>query len=164
MALSDRDLQQFIAQRGIEAELVYPGKPTPTVPDAAEALGVETRQIIKSLVFIANDEPHLVIAAGEARISHKRLKDALGVSRRQLRMAKPSEALDITGFEVGAMPPFGHQRGLEVLVDSSSLPLHDQGSVLYGGGGSREAMLRLTLGTLLQVTQARGVPLTETEE
>jgi prolyl-tRNA editing enzyme YbaK/EbsC (Cys-tRNA(Pro) deacylase) len=157
MTLSDSDLGRFLLANNINAELVYPNAPTPTVPAAAKALDVPVSSIVKSLIFLGNEQPQVVIAAGESRISYKRLRDVLGVSRRKLRMASPEEALALTGFEVGAMPPFGHLQTLPTLVDSLTV----QGELLYGGGGTKAAMLKLSLATLLEVTGARCLPLTQ---
>ena len=48
----------LIADGAIDAEIIAPGVPTPTVPDAARALGVMDRQIVKSLLFAAKDVEH----------------------------------------------------------------------------------------------------------
>ncbi len=159
IGLDDTDLSAFIAEHGVAAELCYPGVPTPTVPDAARALGVEPDAIIKSLVFETQGAPCLVIAAGEVRIAYKMLADALSVSRRQLRLVAPEAALEITGFPVGAMPPFGHHQPLPTFVDSRSVP---RGATVYGGGGTRNALLRVEVDTLLRVTAAQYLPLTAT--
>lgn len=156
--LTDTDLQTFITQHAIPARLIYPGAPTPTVPDAAKALGVNSVQILKSLVFIFDETPHLIIAAGESRIDYKKLAEATGLSRKKIRMASPTEALEISGFEVGAMPPFGHKQVLSTLLDhNSASTTYD---IYYGGGGSQSALLELNLQTLTMVTQARVLPLT----
>jgi prolyl-tRNA editing enzyme YbaK/EbsC (Cys-tRNA(Pro) deacylase) len=157
--LTDKELQQWITERAIAAKLVYPGVPTPTVPDAARALGVKSEQILKSLVFLVDAEPHLVVAAGEARISYKKLADQLGLSRRKVKMATPEGALQISGFEVGAMPPLGHKQPLPTFLDGDSV--HGEYAVYYGGGGTKDALLELSLETLLEVTKATVVPLTE---
>jgi prolyl-tRNA editing enzyme YbaK/EbsC (Cys-tRNA(Pro) deacylase) len=159
LMLTDRELQQWLTERAVAAKLVYPGVPTPTVPDAANALGVKSEQIMKSLVFLLDGVPHLVIAAGEARISYKKLADVLGISRRKVKMATPEGALEISGFEVGAMPPFGHKQPLPTFVDSDSV--RGDYAVYYGGGGTKAALLEFSLATLLEVTQATVVPLTE---
>jgi prolyl-tRNA editing enzyme YbaK/EbsC (Cys-tRNA(Pro) deacylase) len=159
--LTDNDLQTWLTQRAVPAKLVYPGVPTPTVPDAANALGVETEQIIKSLVFLCEGSPQLVIAAGEARISYKKVAEYLGMSRRKVKLATPEQALELSGFPVGAMPPFGHKDVLKTFVDGDSL--RGDYAVYYGGGGTKAALLELTLATLLEVTRAAVVPLTERE-
>lgn len=160
---NDQDLARFIDEHGLEATLVYPDRPTPTVAEAALALGVSPQEIIKSLVFMAKGEPLLVIAAGEARVSYRRLRETLGVSRRKLRLASSDEAHSLTGFEVGAMPPFGHLTPLPTFIDSLSVPDQD-GKVLYGGGGTKAAMLRLSVATLRRVTRGHWVPLTAADE
>jgi prolyl-tRNA editing enzyme YbaK/EbsC (Cys-tRNA(Pro) deacylase) len=158
MPLGAEDLQAWIETRGVRARLVVPGVPTPTVPAAAAALGVEPSAILKSLVFLVEGEPRLVVAAGEDRVPYPALARAFGVSRRAIRLADADEALAITGFVVGAMPPFGHRRALETVIDRDRvLP----GRVVYGGGGSREALLEITTEELLAVTGARTVPLAE---
>lgn len=154
---TDRNLAAYLSEAGLDAELVRPGVPTPTVPQAARALGVEPARILKSLVFQANGSPMLVIAAGEARVRMRLLTRALGLSRRAVRLATPGETLAVTGYPVGAMPPFGHARALPTLVDSVSVPA--EGAV-YGGGGADDVMLRLDARTLLRATRARTLPLT----
>ena len=59
--LTGKDLQSFIDQNQIEAEILPTEEDTPTVPDAARALGVEEEQIIKSLVFLVDGQPALVV-------------------------------------------------------------------------------------------------------
>jgi prolyl-tRNA editing enzyme YbaK/EbsC (Cys-tRNA(Pro) deacylase) len=156
--MTDEHLKAFITTQGIAAELVYAAAPTPTVSAAAQALDVPAERIVKSLVFIADGVPVLVVAAGESRISHRRLRDVLGVARKRLRMATAQEALTITGFEVGAMPPFGHGEPLPTLLDS--LTVTPEAKVLFGGGGTKTAMLKVDYDTLVNVTQARCLPLT----
>ncbi|MEJ2287550.1 MAG: YbaK/EbsC family protein [Deinococcales bacterium] len=175
--LSDRDLAAYLHAHGVSAELVRPGVPTPTVPEAARALGVGPEAIVKSLVFeiagqragdAANNgsavdavedgrQPLLVIAAGEARVRMPALARALGTSRRALRLASPERTLELTGYAVGSMPPFGHRRVLPTLVDSLSVPTE---GVVFAGGGGRDVLLRVPVDTLLGLTRARRLPLT----
>ena len=155
--MTDTDLQTFITQHSIAAKLVYPGVPTPTVPDAAKALGIDSAQIIKSLVFLFDEAPHLIIAAGETRIDYKKLAEVAGLSRRKIKMPSPEEALDISGFEVGAMPPFGHKQALTTLIDANSVTSTYS---IYYGGGTKSALLEFSLPTLLEVTKAQVLPLT----
>jgi len=155
--LTDKNIQDFITANSIAGNLVYSEEETPTVADSARMLGVQPEQIVKSLVFLAAGVPQLVIAAGEVRVSEKRLRDVMEVSRKKLRMARPDEVLEITGFPVGAMPPFGHKEKLTTWIDSFSVP--DDAEQLFGGGGTRSAMLELSSQTLLNVTQGKYLPL-----
>ena len=79
--MNSTDLQYYIDQHHIEATILPLNGHTPTVSDAAHELQVETDQIIKSLVFILNDEPLLVINNGLARVDRRKLAVFLQVDR-----------------------------------------------------------------------------------
>jgi prolyl-tRNA editing enzyme YbaK/EbsC (Cys-tRNA(Pro) deacylase) len=155
--LHQTDLQCFIDAHGIEAVILPMGTHTPTVAEAARALSVETEQIIKSLVFVTPESPVLVINNGLARVDRKKLAAGLGLGRKRVKFATAEQALALTGFLVGAMPPFGHARPLRTLVD----PSVTNWEVVYGGGGEIDAMMRLTSRELLRVTGAEVVAVSE---
>lgn len=146
--LSSTDLQHFIDTHGIAATILSLAEHTPTVPAAARVLGVEPEQIIKSLVFLVKEEPLLVINNGLARVDRRKVADALGVGKKQIKFASAAEALDITGYIVGSMPPFGHRQKLRTFVDRAVVRFE----TIFGGGGDINAMLRLTPAELLRVT------------
>jgi len=158
-ALGPDDLLAWCAERGVPARLLRPGVPTPTVPEAAAAVGVRPDQVLKSLVLFVDGEPCLVIAAGPDRLSYPRMAAAFGTSRRRVRMASADEALSLTGYVVGAMPPFGHRRALPTWVDRDRVP---PGRLVVAGGGARDALLELQTDDLLRATAARAAPLTDT--
>ena len=149
--LTEADLEAFCRERGLAARLHRLDVPTPTVPDAAAAVGTEPGRIVKSLVFLA---------AGESRVAYPLLAGALEISRKRLRFATAEEALAITGYRVGAMPPFGHRTPLPTLVDA--LPVPESGTVFAGGGGV-SALLELDAADLGTVTGARRVALSRGE-
>lgn len=81
-----------------------------TAREAAAAVGCEVGQIVKSLVFVRAEEPVMVLCAGDRRVA----SDRLG-----LRAATAEEARAATGFAIGGIPPLGHDRPLETLIDES---------------------------------------------
>ena len=101
--MDSKDLQRFIDVNNIQAVILPMDQHTPTVTAAAQALGVNPGQIIKSLVFMIKDEPVLVINNGLARIDRRRLADYLGVGRGRVKFADPGQASEITGYIVGRM-------------------------------------------------------------
>lgn len=149
-SLTSEDLQQFIESNHVHATILPMNGHTPTVGDAARELGVETDQIIKSLVFMTGDSPLLVINNGLSRVDRKKLAVLLEVGRKKVKFATAEQALAITGFVVGSMPPFGHRQRLRTLVDPAVMAL----DTIYGGGGNIDAMMRLTPGELIKVTGA----------
>jgi Cys-tRNA(Pro) deacylase len=146
--LTSADLQRFIETQEIEATILPLTEHTPTVPDAARALAVEPEQIIKSLVFLVKDEPLLVINNGLTKVDRRKVADRLDVGKKQVKFASAEQALEITGYVVGSMPPFGHRRKLPTFIDPAVIEFE----IIFGGGGDINAMLRLTSGELLRVT------------
>ena len=155
--LTSDDLKRFIAAHHIEATILPMAGHTPTVSDAARELGVATEQIIKSLVFMNDGIPLLVITNGLARVDRRKLATFLEVGRKRVKFATADQALALTGFVVGSMPPFGHRQRLRTLVDPAVTMLE----TVYGGGGDVDAMMRLDTPELLRVTEAQIQTLSE---
>ena len=155
--MNKSDLQKFIDDNRVEATIIPLNEHTTTVADAARALDVATDQIIKSLVFRLNEEPLLVINNGLARVDRKKVAAVMGVGRKRVKFASPEHALETTGFVVGSMPPFGHLTKLRTLIDTAVIKLDE----IYGGGGSIDAMMRMTSSELLRVTAGTVVDVSE---
>lgn len=153
--MNSRDLQRFIDETGIEATIIHLASDTPTVEEAARAVGCRTEQIGKSILFLADGQPYLVIANGVNRVGYKALADHLGTSRRRLKLAKADVVLNITGYPVGTVPPFGHKHVLTTIVEAR---VRNQ-DMIYAGGGDINALMRLTTDELLRVSQAEVVSL-----
>ena len=145
--MDSSDLSSFIGARNISAQIIHLPVETPTVAAAAEAVGVRPEQIIKSVLFMADGQPVLVVANGLTRIHRKRLATVLKMSRRRVKIASGEQVLDITGYAVGSVPPFGHPTPLRTLLDQGVLTE----TIVYGGGGESNALMRLTPTELQQV-------------
>lgn len=154
---SSKDLQKYINDHQIQAVLLAMEQRTPTVSEAARALGVLPFQIIKSLVFTVKDEPVLVITNGLARVDRRKIAMYLGVSHNRVKFASADRALAISGFVVGSMPPFGHLQRIRTLIDSEVTRL----GVAYCGGGDIDAMMRIADGELVRVTSGEILDLSE---
>ena len=124
---------------------------TRTAADAASAIGCEIGQIVKSLVFIAGDRPVVVLLRGDDRVDTERLANALDAPSARRAMAQ--EAGDATGFSIGGIPPFGHDRRLPVLVDEGLL----QHEVVWAAAGLADAVFAITPGDLVRIAEGRVV-------
>jgi prolyl-tRNA editing enzyme YbaK/EbsC (Cys-tRNA(Pro) deacylase) len=103
-------VQQRLRERGLDVDVRVVPDSTRTAGEAAMAVGCEVGQIVKSLVFIRDGRPVMVLCAGDRRVA----ADRLG-----LRAASAEEARDATGFSIGGIPPLGHDEPLETLIDAS---------------------------------------------
>jgi uncharacterized protein (TIGR02118 family) len=155
--LSPDDLKAYLDSNDIAAEIVYPGAPTPTVPAAAEALGVEADQIVKSVVFLVDDKPFLVYGCGVRRVDPRKLAARLNVKREQVKLADAAQVLDLTGYAVGTVPPLGLKIPMPAFMD----PAVRNCEVIYAGGGGINALLKMTSAELLRVSNAEVAPLLE---
>jgi Cys-tRNA(Pro) deacylase len=155
--MDSSDLAAFIAANSITAEIIHTEDHTPTVEAAAQALGVHVEQIAKSILFLADGSPVLVIANGTNRIDYRRLGDYLSLSRKRIKMADADQVLNFAGYIVGSMPPFGHKSKLRTLIDAR---MFEQPEV-YAGGGAINAMLRITPNEIVRVTDGKKVDVTQ---
>lgn len=157
-------LIRYIVQHGIAAELVRPAQDTPTVALAAQALGCQPEQIVKSVLFLVKNgarfDPVLVIANGVSPIDSRKLADLLQVGRKRIRLAPAEAVLAQTGYPAGGVPPFGFHQAIPTYIDCR---VFDQ-SLLYGGGGDDHTMLRITPAELLRVTAGQIVDLRATPD
>lgn len=152
LAKTPDDLARFMQRHAIAAELVFPREPTPTVPLAAQAMGCQPDQIIKSVLFlIKGDAPFaaaLVIANGVTPIDFRRLAAVFQVGRKRIRLATAEEVLAMTGFAAGGVPPFGFDQPLTTFIDRGVLAWPE----VFGGGGDDRTLLRITPDELLRAT------------
>jgi prolyl-tRNA editing enzyme YbaK/EbsC (Cys-tRNA(Pro) deacylase) len=150
MTLSPADLERFLHANQIPGEIVHLETMTPTVQAAAAAVGVEPDDIVKSILFLVDGRPVLVIACGLGHVDGRALAACFGVGRKRVKLANPETVLRESGYSVGALPPFGHRAHIQTLLDRRVL----EGRQVYAGGGSDQALLRISPQTILEVTQA----------
>lgn len=152
-------LQRFITSHQIDAEIIIPGEGTPTVPAAAEALGVRPEQIIKSLVFNGRSGENVIaIVRGTGKVDRRKLSRTAGL--RKPRLAPPDVVHRSTGYEAGGTPPIGHCENLRVYMDDAVF----EEPVVFGGGGDVNALLRIRPETIRELTSATVADICEDEE
>ena len=121
---------------------------TKTAQDAAAAIGCEVGQIVKSLVFTADDGPLLALTSGANRADVRRLADLAGVA--EVRRATPGEARAATGYAVGGTPPFGHPEPVRTFCDPDLL----RHEVVWAAAGTPDSVFPLTPADLVRWTGA----------
>lgn len=151
------ELQTYIQAQNIQAEIIHLGVPTPTVETAARAVGTHVDQIIKSILFLADEHPVLAIACGLSNIQRRAIADLYGIGKKRVKLATPEMVLEISGYEVGAMPPFGHRQPLNTVIDRHVLDFADA----YAGGGAENVLLHLHPHDILRVTESSVLDLLE---
>ncbi len=130
---------------------------TATCKLAAAALGVEVGQIAKSLLYKGKDGYLMVVAAGEVRLDQKKLRQVGG---RKVRMARPEEVLEATGYPVGGVCPIALKTPIRIFLDESLARY----PIVYAAAGTANSALPVNLAQLKELTGGEVVSLAEDDE
>ena len=138
-------VQAALRALGVESEVIRLAESARTAAEAAAACGVSVGQIVKSLVFVAGDEPILVLVSGVNQADERRLAALSGQS---VRRADANVVRGSTGYAIGGVPPVGHPRPLRVFIDRDLLG-HER---LIAAAGTPHAVFPITPAELCRVT------------
>lgn len=139
-------VKRALAEAGIPASILEFPESTRTAEEAARAVGTSVGQIVKSLLFLADDRPVLVLASGRHRVDVGRVARLAGASR--VVKASAETAREVTGFSIGGVPPVGHRTPLPVYVDRTLLEY----PVVYAAAGTPHAVFAVAPQDLVRVT------------
>ena len=155
--MSLQSVKAFFQQLELNLPIIELDVSTATVALAAEAHGVEPGQIAKTLAFRLNDDRVLlVVAKGDARIDHKKFKDAFGKGK----MLGLDEVVELTGHPVGGVCPFGLARALPVYLDVS-LQTYEE---VIPAAGSVNSAVRISPALMLKITNGQWVDVCQSAE
>ena len=128
--LSSTPVTRFLDECGIAYRFFrHPGA-VHSLEQAARERGQRPGQIIRSIVFrLSRGGFVMVLVAGERQVSWQALRHHLGTSR--ISMATETEVLQITGYPLGAVSPFGTREPLRILVDRS---VNQENEISVGSG------------------------------
>jgi prolyl-tRNA editing enzyme YbaK/EbsC (Cys-tRNA(Pro) deacylase) len=138
---------------GLEVHVKTFQSPTRTAAEAAQALGCEEARIAKSLVFVADGEPVVVVTSGRHRVNVDRLCGAIDCA--EARSATPDEVRSATGYGVGGVPPIGH--GLPVYFDEALL----EHETIWAAGGDGNTVFEVEPRVLAERAEAEIVSIGE---
>jgi len=147
-------VRQTLRSMGLAAEVMEFSESTRTAAEAAAAIGTTVGQIAKSLVFMAGDEPVLVIASGANRVDLEKLHRLLG---KKIIRPDAETVRRTTGFSIGGVPPVGHRKRLKTLVDEDLLNF----TVVYAAAGTPNAVFAVSPRDLIRITEAEAVHIKE---
>jgi Cys-tRNA(Pro) deacylase len=132
----------------IDHEVVRTERPH-SAEESATLQGIDLGQLLRTIVVRRGEDDYLfVLVPGGRQIDWPKLRSHLGVSR--LSLPDQEEARAATGYERGAITPFGSTRAWPVIVDAAVRRLER----VAIGGGAHGVNLHMAPGDLIRATAA----------
>lgn len=144
---SMKRVQEALDRSGLSLEVVELPQSSRTAQEAADAVGCQLGQIVKSLVFRGIDSmtPYLVLVSGPNRADLELAGKLVG---EPVRMAEADYVREQTGFSIGGVAPVGLQAPMRTIIDQDLL----QYEGIWEAAGTPRSVFRLTPDDLLQLT------------
>ena len=146
--MSVEKAKKYLKEKGYLDRIIEPGVSTATVELAAAAIGVEPGRICKSLSFIIDDRPILILAEGMARVDNRKYKEEFG---KKAKMIQRDQVEELIGHEAGGVCPFGVNENVEIYLDESL----KKWDTVYPAAGNANSAVRLQLYELERLVNAR---------
>lgn len=142
-----RRVQDALEDLGVHARVVLVADSARTAEEAAAAVGAEVGQIVKSLVFLVDEDPALVLVSGANRLDVGKLSV---LAHGKVERADAETVRLATGFAIGGIPPIAHARPLPVWCDADLLRYE----TVWAAAGTPHAVFPVSPPDLVRVTDA----------
>lgn len=149
-AMGVQDVRAALKALEIDTEIVLFDSCTATSQQAADNVGCQLGQIVKSLGFLIDGStPVLALASGDQTIDDRKLAALFAVGRKKARMMTAAQCLEVLGYAPGGVPPIAHRRpGVVTYLDETLLRFQ----TVYASGGASNAIFPIGLEALHRVT------------
>lgn len=156
--LTSDHVQATLDRFGWQIKMQFFAESTATSQQAADAIGCELGQIVKSLAFLVSGQPILVLVSGDRRVDTRKLAAKYDVGRKKVKPAKPEQCVEIYGYAPGGVPPIGHRTpDLPTYIDDSL----QRYATVYAAGGAHNAIFPIQLSQLVEATGGEFVDVKE---
>lgn len=139
----------YLVEKGYGDRILEFEVSSATVELAAEAVGTEPARIAKSLTFKVDEQPVMVVCAGDVKVNNAKYKAQFG---KKAKMLTREEVNAFIGHDVGGVCPFGIKDGVDVYLDES-LKRFD---IVYPACGNAASAVRLTPDEFQQIIDCKG--------
>ncbi len=148
LSASARKVQEALDALGLNLEVKELPHSTRTATEAAQAVGCDVGQIVKSLVFKTkrSGRPILVLVSGKNRVDERKIEALL---QEPLGKADADFVREQTGFAIGGVPPLGHIKKLTTYIDRDLLIYEE----VWAAAGTPHAVFCLSPAELMRISQ-----------
>lgn len=152
LSTSEKRVDEVLRASGSNAQIVKLDELAHTAQQAADALGVEVAQIVKSLVFRGKETntAYLLLVSGANRVHERRTSKHIG---EKLSRADADFVREHTGFAIGGVSPLGAVGDVKIFIDQSLLDLGD----IWAAAGHPRSVFPTTAQELISITGAKPI-------
>ena len=136
--MSIEKVKAYFAAQGIADRILEFDVSSATVELAAQAVGCAPERIAKTLSFMVDGGPILIVAAGDAKVDNHKYKQQFAT---KAKMLTPDQAAELVGHAVGGVCPFAVNPGVKVYLDVSLKRFE----TVYPAAGSSNSAIELTI-------------------
>ena len=138
--------KEYLKKYGLENKIMEFDVSSATVEEAAKAINCKEEEIAKSLSFIIDDKPILIVVAGDSKIDNSKFKTEFHTKAKMISFDKVDELI---GHAVGGVCPFGINENVDVYLDISLKKF----KIIYPACGSSNSAIKLTLEELEKIVK-----------
>lgn len=156
LAKSAQSVQEALSNKGLTCKVIELSASARTALVAADAIGCDVAQIVKSLIFKTKTThlPVLVLASGPTRVNEKMIESHVG---EKITKADADFTREITGFAIGGIPPIGHKNTIEHIYIDEDLLKFDE---IWAAAGTPNAVFNMKSRDLVELTRGKIVSIT----
>ena len=147
--MSQKRAENYLEQKGFLDHVIRLEASTATVAEAADALGVEPGMIAKTMSFLLDDQPILILTEGTAKVENRKYKDTFHIKAKMIPFEEVEQWI---GHAPGGVCPFGINDGVKVYLDESLRRFE----TVYPVAGDDHSAVKLTIPELEEVAGAVG--------
>ena len=147
--MSQKRAENYLEQKGFLDHVIRLEASTATVAEAADALGMEPGMIAKTMSFLLDDQPILILTEGTARVENRKYKDTFHIKAKMIPFEEVEQWI---GHAPGGVCPFGINDGVKVYLDESLRRFE----TVYPAAGDDHSAVKLTIPELEEVAGAVG--------
>jgi Cys-tRNA(Pro) deacylase len=153
LSSSAQKVQDALNALGYNYEIIEFEESTRTALEAAERVGCDVGQIVKSLIFQGktSEKPILILTSGANQVDVKRMK---AQADEKIGRADPAFVREWTGYAIGGIPPLGHLNPMDTYIDEDLL----QYEKVWAAAGTPNAVFEMDADQLEKMTGGKVVP------
>ena len=137
---------EYFKEVGLEARIYEFDDSSATVELAAERLGCEPNRIAKTLAFLVDNYPILIVTAGDAKVDNAKYRAKFNT---KASMIPRENVEELIGYGVGGVCPFEVNEGVQIYLDESLKRFEH----IYPACGASNNAIKLTIEELEQYSK-----------